>query len=137
MQGAAKEVYNYAIIGGGLLGSSVGYHLSRISGGAASICILERGSRTDYATHGNTQYSTGLITSSHKSTVGRSLVEQTFTDLADLAALGFDPSFRKMGCVDVSLIGAVNSGRGSLNNILHFDGWAEVSSCHSKRKRTH
>lgn len=90
----------------------------------------------------------GLITSSHKTALGRSMVDQTFTDLGDLAALGFDPNFIKMGCVEVDLntstcsnstnnsnsnsnsntttsdgAAAATPMKGSLSNILHFDQW--------------
>lgn len=58
---SVRKVFDHVIVGGGLLGSSVAYHLSRLSGGATSICIVERGSRTDWATFGNSQYSTGEL----------------------------------------------------------------------------
>ena len=128
---SGKRVFDTVIVGAGLLGSSVAYHLSRLSGGAASIGILERGSRLDYATRGNTQYSTGLITSSHKTALGRTLVQQTFEDLGNLADLGFNPHFHKMGCVEVDILKAGSKEAlgatrmdGSLRNVLNFDGWA-------------
>jgi glycine/D-amino acid oxidase-like deaminating enzyme len=125
-----KKVFDHVIVGGGLLGSSVAYHLSKVTGASASICIVERGSGTDYPTRGNSQYSTGLITSSHKTELGRSMVGQTFSDMHDLAELGFDPHFIQMGCVEVDLSNANDNNdnpttpmQGILGNVLHFDEW--------------
>jgi len=123
---ATKKTFDHLIVGSGLLGSSVAYHLSKLIGATASIGILERGSRQDYPTHGNSQYSTGLITSSHKTELGRAMVQQTFNDLQDLAALGFDPHFIQMGCVEVALTGEGNTAApmpGNLGNVLHSDAW--------------
>ena len=130
-----KKAFDHVIVGSGLLGSSVAYHLSKLTQGESSICIVERGSRTDYATRGNSQYSTGLITSSHKTALGRSMVEQTFTDLTDLATLGFDPHFIQMGCVEVDIndkrifhptISPSPIHQNDLTNVLHFDGWEDT-----------
>ena len=129
-----KKVFDHVIVGGGLLGSSVAYHLSKLTGATASICIVERGSRTDYPSRGNSQYSSGLITSSHKTELGRSMVEQTFTDLHDLAALGFDPHFIQMGCVEVNLNKSsaalaptdITAQDDLLGNVLHFDKWCST-----------
>ncbi len=128
---AGKHAFDHVVVGAGLLGSAVAYHLARLSGGRASVCVVERGGAADYATRGNSQYSTGLITSAHKSALGRELVEQTFADLSDLAALGFDPHFIRMGCVDVSVAGGGGAAghakmEARLGNVLRFDGWAET-----------
>merc|ERR1711865_85329 len=80
-------------------------------------------------------YSTGLITSSHKTALGRSMVEQTFTDLTDLATLGFDPHFIQMGCVEVDIndkrifhptVTPSPIHQNDLTNVLHFDGWEDT-----------
>lgn len=132
---ASAKVYNYLVVGGGLLGSSVAYHISRLakrSGISLSVCLLERGSRLDYATCGNTQFSSGLITSSHSTTLGNALVEQTFKDLDDLVVLGFNPNFHRVGCVDVSLGDKASHGDNpmrvsrSLANVLNFNDWESV-----------
>lgn len=59
------------------------------------------------------------------------MVEQTFTDLSDLANLGFDPHFIRMGCVEVDInrnyhVSTSENQKDDLVNVLHFDGWANT-----------
>jgi glycine/D-amino acid oxidase-like deaminating enzyme len=60
------------------------------------------------------------------------MVAQTFTDLRDLAALGFDPHFIRMGCVEVDLNNnnddddIATTMSGNLDNVLHFDRWSST-----------
>lgn len=90
--------YNYVIIGGGILGSSTAYHLSK-KNPSSKICLLEK----EQIACGQTSKSAGvIIVNSHKHLLGRQLAKQTIADLKE-----FTGNDQKKDLIDYFNVGSL------------------------------
>jgi 4-methylaminobutanoate oxidase (formaldehyde-forming) len=92
-----SERFDIIIVGGGIVGASVAYHLSQL--GRYSVCLLER----DQLTSGTTWHAAGLVAELRASANLTRLARYSGELYEQLEADGFSTGFKRVGAITLAL----------------------------------